>query len=277
MSTGAIQKVAAAIGERFRLIGQLNHAIRMRDKGAPGWDNTIKTLQNQLFGTGSTRKKGQIHGNPGEFKVYTSGPEGSYDFNRDQNDRKRVQQSGLNQILVQKIPVSTLGLVTGYNPFLCDHNGLQVLARTMDDNGNLVESSDTARIFIRFNSTTAPWLPIGFAFSPQSIAKSDNLVFQGYIERFWVYVQQVTQDATFQPNLVVALLRSVALFGPGGGSNLYGSPSTNSNTAPTESAIDSSGGGGGGGQQGGGAPGGGGVQGGGGGGGHQGGGGQQNK
>ena len=230
----ALTKLRDAVEEKIRIAGELGIALGKKSRGCPGWDPTIKKLQNRLFGLGEYNRG--IFGNPGnDFVPYSSGPLGSYDFATDRADRKRVQQGGINSVTLFKIPVSTVGLVAGYNPFYCDHNGLQILARTMDDNGNITESSDTARVFIRVNTPNSPWLPIGFAFAPQGVSKSDNLVFQGYVEKFWLYVQTPTQDPQNQPVLLLALLRSVALFGPGGGSNLYGSPTAV--TSPTESSI----------------------------------------
>jgi hypothetical protein len=235
---GALSKVLCAVADKIRLIGELNNALAKKSRGCPGWDPTILALQNRLFGTGSSTKGG-IYGNrQSDFVPYSSGPSGSYDFSKDEEDRKRIQQGGLNNILLQYIPVSIQGLVPTFNPFYCDHNGLQILPRTMDDNGNIIESSDTARIFIRVNNPHAPWLPVGFNISSQGIMKSDNLVYQGYIEKLWIWVDTPSQDIINQPFLVIALLRSVALFGPGGGSNLYASPSqqqqnTQTVTSPT--------------------------------------------
>lgn len=229
----AITKIRDAVLEKIRISGELTTALEKKSRGCPGWEPTILRLQNRLFGFDVARRG--IHGNPGtDFVPYSSGPLGSYNFETDQQDRKRVQQGGINNVTTFNVPVSSVGLVPGFNPFYCDHNGLQIITRTMDDNGNITESSDTARVFIRINTPNSPWLPIGFSFSPQGVSKSDNLVFQGYIEKFWLYVQTPTQDSTNQPFIVIALLRSAALFGPGGGSNLYGSPTS---TAPTQASV----------------------------------------
>lgn len=250
-----LSEIAEAIGERIRLAGELADAYNRRARGFPGWDEKIKSLQMKLLGVKTVQQP---------FIPYTSGPSGSFDFEKDRQDKKRVQQGGLDTALIRRIPVSATGPVTGYSPFYCDHNGLQLISRTMDDNGTVEESSDTARVFIRVNNPSAPWLPLGFGFSPQSLSKSDNMVYQGYIDKFWLYVSIATQDPTNQPNLIIALLRSVAIYGPGGGSNLYAPPSTGSEQTPTI-GVGSQGGspGGGGGaappvQGGGGAPGGGG-------------------
>jgi hypothetical protein len=220
MSTSAITQPSNwlnSLKRRWRVSQEIARMKKLRAAGFPGWDEPIAQLEQQLCGSPSVPAQETDNST-------NSIPTGSYNFAGDQADRKRIEAGAIIQMQEVLMPVSLAGPIAGFQPFLCDANGMQIIARTMSNNGQVIESSDTARVFVRINSPNAMWLPLGYGVSPQSDAKSDAYIFQGYIYQFWAYVQTPTQDPQGQPYLVLALLRSASIIGAAGGSSLYVPP-----------------------------------------------------
>jgi hypothetical protein len=202
---------------------QLNYARQMKAAGKPGWDKNIATLEARLNPTS---------------KIITTPltPIGGYGWNSSQDDQKRADQGSDALIQQVNIPVGVVGLISAFNPFYCKADGMQLIARTIDDNGNVIESSDSARIYVKINLPGAMWLPVSFNLMAAGQQKGDAFIFQGTIRKFWVYVHEITQDSVNQPYLIIALLRRVGIFAGLGGGSLYGSPS-GSGGQPTSTPV----------------------------------------
>jgi len=117
------------------------------------------------------------------------------------------------------IPVSNKGFA---GQFDVNGDGISLIARTIDRAGNMIESSDTARIFIQINSESS--IPLGFSFSasPSGAQKSDLLSVTARVQRVYVFVETPTADPVNQPFLIIAMTKGVAISGLFGTAGLAG-------------------------------------------------------
>lgn len=144
----------------------------------------------------------------------------------EQNPGRPVLDHGIDTGIfdVLKIPVSALGFV---GVFDVNGDGISLIARTLDKSGAIIESSDTARIFIRVNSEHAAALPFSFQLNPSGAQKCDLMSIVARVQRVWITVETITQDLVNQPFLIVAFTKSVAVSG------LFGSSGFASASAPS--------------------------------------------
>jgi len=246
---------------RHSLKKEIARLQALANRGYPGHDASIALLQEQLRQSFGNAPKSSEK----PFVPY-SAPPGSYGLDAHTGDRYKAEQEAGGEILAVKVPVTNLGLLPAFNPFFCDADGMQLIARTVDENGIVTESSDTARIFIKINTPGGAWLPLGYEQVAQGGFKGNATVFMGTLKRFWVRVSVLTADPDNQPFLILFLLRHVSIVAPSGSSVLYGGLQNtqgqqqpiqdNSQNAPSGSGsssggtsgggiIDTSGGGGG--------------------------------
>lgn len=178
---------------------------------------------------------------------------GTYDSlasNRDWELAKRGP-GDLQSVRQLVVPVITAGEISG-SPFnLGECTGILLAPRTVGDNGQEVESSDTARIYLQVNNSGV-WIPFSFNLLAQGGQKGDATFIAGPIATLRIQVVVVTQDATFQPNMYLLLMRGFTIVGTFGAAVGYGPPQGGSVQTTTSAAASGPGPGGGGGTPGGG-------------------------
>jgi hypothetical protein len=157
----------------------------------------------------------------------------------EQNPGRPVLDHGIDTGIfdVLKIPVSALGFA---GVFDVNGDGISLVARTLDKSGAIIESSDTARIFIRVNSEHAAALPFSFQLNPSGAQKCDLMSIVARVQRVWITVETISQDPN-QDFLIVAFTKSVAVAGLFGSSG-FASASAPSGAPPTTVAAAASGG-----------------------------------
>lgn len=194
---------------------------------------------------------------PGPF-IPSDPPDPTFKSLADLEDRKQQQRAGqdLRQFQQLFIPVSVAGDVFGY-PIEVDANGLMLIPRTISDAGVEIESSESARIYVKINNEGNPWIPLSFNLSAAGTKQDANSI-SARINRLWVKVVNPTQDAQTQPFIILALLKAASIVGGFGGGSSYGGAVNATTVASSSSGSGSSGsgappgGGGGGGGTGGG-------------------------
>lgn len=150
-------------------------------------------------------------------------------------DVHNVEQGQLNTLV---IPVTATGLVQG-SPFQVKADGISLLARTIDDNGNVIESSETCRIFVRLNSHAAPWLPMSFLQNAAGAQKSDAYAINQRVTSLWIFVQIATQDPVNQPLLILSLMKGIVLAGEFGTAGAPSSAAQGATAAAPAQAVAS--------------------------------------
>jgi hypothetical protein len=164
------------------------------------------------------------------------------------------------------VPVTAAGFVGAFD---VNGDGVSLVSRCLDANGNLVESSQSARLYVRVNSERAIGLPFSYLTDQNGAQKSDLLSLTARVQRVWIYCGLPTQDAA-QSVVILAFTKGISISGLFGSAGLAGavpaSPSaaTSASVGVQAAAPSAPPSGGGGTQGGGGTYGGGGITGGGG-------------
>ena len=135
---------------------------------------------------------------------------------------------------------------TGFlGTFDVNGDGISLISRAMDQSGNVIESSRTARLYIRVNSERALAMPFSLTLDPNGPQKSDLLSLAARVQRIWVYCDFPTQDAVNEPSIVIVFTKGVAvsgLFGSSGSASFV--PASPSGGADAAGVGGVSGGGG---------------------------------
>lgn len=166
---------------------------------------------------------------------------GNYNQSANAADLRAVDQNLLNEEWQVMVPVLQLGPVAGFTPIDLDCNGFALIPRLYDEATNSeIQSSDSARLYVRFNSDRNPWIPFSLG-STANPLQADYTGIARPIRRVWLRVTNITDDPSF-PFLIVSFLKNVSLAQGGGAPQIYSVPGGGPQGA------------GGGGQQGGSAP-----------------------
>jgi len=164
-------------------------------------------------------------------------PPGNYNQRSNTQDLTSVDQQTINEELQVKIDVTKLGQVPNFFPAVVDFNGFTLMPRSFDEASGLeIISSDSARIYVRFNSVNNPWIPFGLGGNSNPL-QADMSGIARPIRRVWIIVTHLTQDPTRFPYLVVSFLKNISLNQGGGAPSLYSVPSGSANLQSSSGHI----------------------------------------
>ena len=167
-------------------------------------------------------------------------PPGYYDAvaNANQN-QQNLEGTGSRKDSVL-IPVTAAGQVAGWFPADVDFNAISLEPRWVDDNGNMVESSSTARIAIKVNTQDQDWIILSYNIDPRGVEKNDwTSIPAGSIRRIWIQVISPTLDPVNEPFIVLAFLKGISLGQGGSVGGGASSPSQSSAQGSSEAAPGS--------------------------------------
>jgi len=152
------------------------------------------------------------------------GPSANYNQNSNAADLNAVDQQTINEEVQIVIPCTALGPVANFFPAVLDCNGFALIPRKFDEStGTELQSSDSARIYVRFNSVSNPWIPFSLSTEANPL-QADFTGIARPIRRVWIRVTNLAADSAF-PFLIVSFLKNVSLTQGGGAPQIYSVPS----------------------------------------------------
>lgn len=108
------------------------------------------------------------------------------------------------------VPVTQVGFV---GVFDVNGDGISLVSRALDQSGNVIESSPTARLFIRVNSEGALGMPFSFLLDQFGSQKCDLLSLAARVQRIWVYCAIASQDPVNNPYVVLVFTKGISISG----------------------------------------------------------------
>jgi hypothetical protein len=108
------------------------------------------------------------------------------------------------------VPVTQVGFLGAFDVV---GDGISIVPRVLDTSGNVIETSPTARIYVRVNSESALGMPFSYLIDPNGVQKCDLLSLAAVVRRVWIYCAVATEDAVNNPSMIIVFTKGVAISG----------------------------------------------------------------